>query len=284
MDGAGVNILGAYNDFADLVAAHPTGNAGDAYLVNGSLYVWSDNSGKWENVGDIQGPQGVQGVQGVKGDPGPVGPQGVQGNPGPAGPQGVQGNPGPAGPQGVQGDPGPTGPQSMTVIPFASRTGPYIGTTSTGRPKNVSLITFGGTPPVVDLGSNERVTLGSNDQAVFSLPFNAIIESVYVNVISVVSFTFPSGIDVYPFVELFIADPASNIFTALPQTKTVPSDGFNGQVPADTVNEASLSQIGVLLNAGTRILIGGQMQIIGSGPLSQNYYFYFTGGIALRPM
>jgi hypothetical protein len=37
------------------------------------------------------------------------------------------------------------------------------------------------------------------------------------------------------------------------------------------------------LNAGTRILIGGQMQMTGSIALAQTYYFYYTGGIALRP-
>jgi hypothetical protein len=61
--GTGVSILGSYDSEAALNAAHPSGKSGDAYLVNGNLYVW--NCSKWENVGNIQGP---------KGDPGPQGP------------------------------------------------------------------------------------------------------------------------------------------------------------------------------------------------------------------
>jgi hypothetical protein len=282
-DGTGVNILGSYDSLAALTAAHPTGNAGEAYLVSGSLYVWNTGSGKWENVGNIQGPQGVQGVQGVKGDPGPAGPQGIQGNPGPAGPQGIQGNSGAAGPQGIQGNPGPAGPQSQTVIPFASATTAYVGTTTTGAPRNAGLITFGGDPLVVTLGPNETVSLGRNNQSAFSLPFNAILENVYINVGPLTNFTFPTGLTVYPFVELFAAAPASNVFTALPQTKTVPASGFSGAVTANTMLVASVNQIGVQLTAGTRIIISGQMQITGSGVLFQNYYFHYTGGIALRP-
>lgn len=63
--GTSVTILGSYNTYADLIAAHPTGSAGDAYLVNGDLYVWSTNSSAWSNVGNIQGPQGTAGANGV---------------------------------------------------------------------------------------------------------------------------------------------------------------------------------------------------------------------------
>ena len=119
--GTGVSILGSQPDEASLP---PTGNTeGDAYLVNGDLYVW--NGTTWENVGGIQGPAGPQGIQGEVGPVGPAGPQGeagpqgIQGEVGPAGPQGeqgiqgIQGIQGPAGPQGeqgIQGEVGPAGP------------------------------------------------------------------------------------------------------------------------------------------------------------------------------
>jgi hypothetical protein len=136
-----VSILGTYATLADLTAAHPTGNVGDAYLVAGDLYVWSANTSAWVNVGTIQGPQGQQGL---KGDTGPTGPQGVQGDTGPTGPQGLQGvqgaqgDTGPTGPQGVQGakgDPGPMGPmgpQGPQGIP-----GP-AGPAGAGYPYNVA--------------------------------------------------------------------------------------------------------------------------------------------------
>lgn len=41
-DGASVVIKGTYNSEEELKAAHPTGKAGEGYLVNGELYVWSD--------------------------------------------------------------------------------------------------------------------------------------------------------------------------------------------------------------------------------------------------
>lgn len=78
-DGTSVTILGAYSTEGELKTAHPTGNLGDSYLIEGDLYVWSLNNNDWVNVGTIQGPQGEQGIQG---EPGPEGPQGERGEPG----------------------------------------------------------------------------------------------------------------------------------------------------------------------------------------------------------
>lgn len=105
-DGTGVTILGSYDSEAALTAAHPTGEVGDSYLVNGYLYVWSTTSNKWENVGNIQGPQGEKGE---KGDTGAQGPQGEKGDTGAQGPQGEKGNTGAAGAQGPKGDTGEKG-------------------------------------------------------------------------------------------------------------------------------------------------------------------------------
>lgn len=69
-DGTSVNILGSYDSLAALKAAHPTGNTGDAYLINGDMYVWSAEENNWTNVGNIQGPQGEQGPQGIQGPKG----------------------------------------------------------------------------------------------------------------------------------------------------------------------------------------------------------------------
>ena len=69
--GAGLNIKGSYNTYEELINEHPTGNDGDCYLVNGSLYVWNDNA--WKNVGNIKGEKGDTGERGVKGDTGASG-------------------------------------------------------------------------------------------------------------------------------------------------------------------------------------------------------------------
>lgn len=119
-DGTSVTILGSYNTFEELQQKHPNGSPGDSYLVDSNLYVWSNENGKWVDVGVIKGPQGERGPQGVrgpKGDVGPQGPQGDQGLQGVAGPQGAKGSKGdtgPQGPQGPKGDPGPQGPTGPT--------------------------------------------------------------------------------------------------------------------------------------------------------------------------
>ena len=82
-DGTSVNILGSYNSLEELKQAHPTGNTGDAYIVQGDMYVWSAEENDWVDVGNIQGPKGD------KGDTGATGPQGPQGIQGPAGANGT---------------------------------------------------------------------------------------------------------------------------------------------------------------------------------------------------
>lgn len=93
--GTATTIKGSYNTYHELINAHPTGNDGDSYLVNGSLYVWFDNA--WENVGNIKGD---------KGDTGDTGPQGVKGDTGNTGATGATGS---TGPKGDTGDTGATG-------------------------------------------------------------------------------------------------------------------------------------------------------------------------------
>lgn len=63
-DGTSVNILGSYNSLEELKQAHPTGNTGDAYIVQGDMYVWSAEENDWVDVGNIQGPKGDTGDAG----------------------------------------------------------------------------------------------------------------------------------------------------------------------------------------------------------------------------
>ena len=85
--GIGTTIKGSYNTYQELIAAHPTGNDGDSYLVNGSLYVWLNNT--WDNVGNIKGEKGDTGATGDKGDTGDTGAKGDAGETGPKGDTGV---------------------------------------------------------------------------------------------------------------------------------------------------------------------------------------------------
>lgn len=65
--GVGLTIKGSYDSYEELIAEHPTGNNGDSYLVNESLYVWNGNA--WENVGNIKGDIGATSETGQRAIP-----------------------------------------------------------------------------------------------------------------------------------------------------------------------------------------------------------------------
>lgn len=147
--GTGLVVRGKYNSLYELQNAHPTANAGDAYLVGTDLYVWV--SGTWTNMGSLQGPKGDKGERGPQGVQGNVGPKGEAGQPGTSasitgatasvdntsgvpsvevvtggtyytrsfdfrfkGLKGEKGDVGPQGPRGPQGLKGAVGPQGLT--------------------------------------------------------------------------------------------------------------------------------------------------------------------------
>ena len=87
--GTATTIKGSYNTYHELIAAHPTGNQGDSYIVNGSLYVW--NGTAWENVGNIKGDTGATGPKGDTGNTGSTGAKGDTGATGPKGDTGATG-------------------------------------------------------------------------------------------------------------------------------------------------------------------------------------------------
>lgn len=97
--GTATTIKGSYNSYEELIHEHPTGNPGDSYLVNGSIYVWNSNA--WENVGNIKGETGAKGS---KGDTGDTGSQGVKGDTGNTGATGATGATGPKGDTGIGSD------------------------------------------------------------------------------------------------------------------------------------------------------------------------------------
>ena len=54
--GAGLEILDRYATLAELQAAHPTGNPGDAYMVGDHLYIWSVSTSAWIDAGTLSSP------------------------------------------------------------------------------------------------------------------------------------------------------------------------------------------------------------------------------------
>lgn len=68
--GSSYKILGQFDTLAELETAHPTGNAGDAYLVGSPshVYVWLTEDEEWGDGGEftaVEGPKGEDGL-GIK--------------------------------------------------------------------------------------------------------------------------------------------------------------------------------------------------------------------------
>ena len=58
-DGEALKILDVYPTLSDLETAHPTGSAGDAYMVGTgtyTLYIWSTGSSQWVSAGSLTSP------------------------------------------------------------------------------------------------------------------------------------------------------------------------------------------------------------------------------------
>ena len=95
--GRGLMILGAFETLADLMAAVPDPEPGDAYGVGETapydIYIFGDD-GTWENHGQLQGPQGEPGRDGEDGKPGADGAPGKDGQPGKDGAPGANGQDG----------------------------------------------------------------------------------------------------------------------------------------------------------------------------------------------
>ena len=136
--GAGLNILGTLATEGDLPL---TGNAGEAYLIAGDLWVWSGSA--WVNAGQIQGPQGPAGAPGADGVDGGDGAPGASAYQvavaagfvgteaqwlaslvGPQGPVGAPGADGADGADGVNGAPGSAGASAYQVAVAAG----FVGT------------------------------------------------------------------------------------------------------------------------------------------------------------
>jgi hypothetical protein len=171
--GTGVSILGGFASESELPA---TAMAGDSYLINGDLFVWSSVDQSWISVGNIQGPQGAQGATGATGpqgpigltgavgatgatgDQGPIGLTGPVGAAGATGPQGPIGLNGPAGATGATGATGPQGPIGLTGP--AGPQGPIGLTGPQGNPAPEGTITFpDGFTNLIPITSNISYTI-----------------------------------------------------------------------------------------------------------------------------
>ncbi len=99
-DGKSFNIKDVLTSVEELEELKGTAMIGDSYLINGHIYVFSENTKDFKDGGTYKGDKGDKGEQGIQGAKGERGEQGIQGIQGPKGDQGIQG------PQGEKGDVG----------------------------------------------------------------------------------------------------------------------------------------------------------------------------------
>lgn len=112
-DGSSYMVLGQYATAEAMMAAHPTGKAGDAWFIgtadSGVVYQWDVDQHRWVNVGALKGAKGDPGERGEPGEKGERGEKGDKGDRGEKGDTGADGAPGVKGAKGEKGDPGDPG-------------------------------------------------------------------------------------------------------------------------------------------------------------------------------
>ena len=82
--GPGINFLGSLSNTNELP---PTAGSGDAYIIQGNIWVWDGSS--WANLNALRGDTGPKGDTGAVGPIGPKGDKGDKGDPGIQGEQGL---------------------------------------------------------------------------------------------------------------------------------------------------------------------------------------------------
>lgn len=76
--GTGLLVLDQFDTYEDMVAAHPSGTAGDVYLVGNVAWCWSVTKNAWSEIGELKGAVGPAGPTGPQGEPGTTQWSGLQ--------------------------------------------------------------------------------------------------------------------------------------------------------------------------------------------------------------
>jgi len=232
--GEGIQVLGTYAELIDLQSDRPVGDPGEAYVIDGDLFVWNVPTSTWVNVGPFVGPTGPIGELGptgadssVTGPTGDIGPTGPSGGPtGPTGPTGSQGNLGPTGAQGPDGIQGPTGAQGPDGIQGPTGTQGVQGVTGATGPQ--------GNPTTVNGLTGASITLAPAD--IGAAPSSGIAQSAVTNLVSDLSDKANSSDVVAKTVFTTKGDLLSASAASTPVRVGVGTDGF--VLTADT-DEAS---------------------------------------------
>ena len=200
---------------------------------------------------------------------------------------------------------GPTGPagpagasaESIAVISFASQQAAHVHTNAVGIPTDTALIGYGYMEYSDPYGTGAQVAIhidpedghfdlsqSVNRQLAFSLPFDMTLDSITVTA-GCVGKLYPPyperDVAVYPYIQIYTANAGSNTFFPLPGAFAKPASGILPETAdANTLCEAHKMDLNIKLPAGTRITIGGMMELPGDHRV-RDYPLFFTGGLGM---
>ena len=210
------------------------------------------------------GPTGATGSTGTTGPAGWAGERGATGPAGEAGSMGPTGATGPTGPTGEAGARGEVGPVAAT-IPFSLSNlwgaGAQISSDSEGMPSVINFVGFGGdtgVPKQLSFGEWNSGTISFSESdsygTSFILPFDGILENIYVQFATRSSLSLEAGVTMRPFVCLAVAENDDMVFRILPETMTY-TEPYTGAAnyPPYSIRKGSLTDIDVNIAAGTLV-------------------------------
>lgn len=171
----------------------------------------------------------------------------------------------------------PTG--ALTIIPFAAR---RAWRTFGGMiPEKINSLGFGAEKNEIAINSDGTINIYSDgnpedDPMGFVLPYDAVIKSIYLEVIGY------NNIDVtfYPYVELFSAPPDSDVLTPIPESITM----VEGSFPPNARLVGSNTGLNIQVSAGTLLVIGARVTYEPEQQVTQDYLAAYSGGIAISPL
>ncbi|WP_181347999.1 exosporium glycoprotein BclB-related protein [Thalassobacillus sp. CUG 92003] len=174
----------------------------------------------------------------------------------------IRGSRGPTGPEGPEGPIGPTGatglPGTGSIIPYASGLPVALTTVAGGLVGTTSLVGFGNSVTGVSLLGGGQIDLtgagGTLLNFAFSVPRDGTITSVAAYFSATASVTLVGDTTIQAQVYRS-ADPATNIFTPIPETLVTLSPELTAPVTLGDIARGTLSDLSVEVDQGDRLLM-----------------------------
>jgi BclB C-terminal domain-containing protein len=143
-----------------------------------------------------------------------------------------------------------------TIIPYASGTTPLTLTTlTTALPSTgfVSAIGFGETQNGITITAGGELSLSTGNMA-FTMPRNGTITAIRAFFTNIIPVTLGATV-IQISAQLYFAEPNSNVFRPLADTRVDLTPTLTGTVPANSTFTGSLKNLRVRVDRGTRLLL-----------------------------